>query len=106
MIKLLRILAVSLILPGGVGVAQAQSGVWTNDASSVWSVATNWLNGAVGNGIDATADFSTINITANRTNILDTSRTIGSLSIKASHKVVAGPEGRGDLPFENLNELN
>jgi fibronectin-binding autotransporter adhesin len=78
-IKLLCALVASLIW-GGISTAQAQSGTWTNDASSVWSATTNWLNGTVADGIDATADFSTINITANRTNILDTSRTIGNLS--------------------------
>src|ERR1041385_5690883 len=79
-IKLLCALVAILISSAGVDVARAQSGTWTNDASSVWSAATNWLSGTVANGTDATADFSTINITANRTNILDTSSTIGNLS--------------------------
>ena len=75
-IKILCALSLAL---GGIGAAQEQSGTWTNDASSVWSAATNWLNGTIADGTDAAGDFSTINITANRTNILDTSRTIGNL---------------------------
>lgn len=64
----------------GSSAANAANGTWTNDASSVWSTTANWLNGIVADGTDSTADFSTINISANRTNILDTSRTIGNLS--------------------------
>ena len=79
-IKLLCALVTSLVYLAGIGGSQAQTGTWTNDASSVWSAATNWLNGTVADGTDATADFSTINITANRTNLLDSSRTVGNLS--------------------------
>ena len=54
-------------------------GAWTNDASSVWSAATNWSGGVVANGTGSNANFSTINITADRTVTLDSSRTIGNL---------------------------
>src|SRR4051812_43459660 len=53
--------------------AHAANGTWTNDASSVWSAGTNWLDGIIGNGTDSTADFSTIAITTNRTVTLDSS---------------------------------
>ena len=64
---------------GTITVAAASSARWTNDASSIWSAATNWLNGAVANGTDATADFSTIHISADRTVTLDSPRNIGNL---------------------------
>ena len=58
---------------------RAASGTWTNDASGVWSAGANWLGGAIGDGTDATADFSTINITADRTVTLDSARSAGTL---------------------------
>ena len=57
----------------------ATSGTWSNDGSSVWSNPANWLSGAIANGTDATADFSTINISADRTVTLDSARSVGTL---------------------------
>ena len=57
----------------------ATNGVWITDGDGLWSTYTNWSNGAVGNGIGQTADFSTINITANRTVMLDSKRSLGTL---------------------------
>jgi autotransporter-associated beta strand protein len=57
----------------------AQSGTWNVDADGLWSSGANWMNGIVADGAGNTADFSTLNITADRTVTLDTSRTIGSL---------------------------
>ena len=54
-------------------------GTWTNDASGNWSGAANWGGGNIANGTSSNADFSYINITADRTVTLDTSRTIGNL---------------------------
>ena len=54
-------------------------GAWTNDASGNWSAAVNWSGGIVANGTSSNADFSTINITADRTVTLDSSRNIGNL---------------------------
>jgi autotransporter-associated beta strand protein len=55
------------------------SGVWTNNASGVWSTGNNWSGGAVANGVSRIADFSTIDITGNCTVTLDSARTIGRL---------------------------
>ena len=60
---------------------QAQSGVWTNDASGLWSAALNWTNGVMADGAGSTADFATVNLTADRVVTLDTSRTLGSLRL-------------------------
>ena len=57
----------------------ATNGVWITDGDGLWSAYANWSSGAVGNGIGQTADFSTINITANRTVTLDSKRSIGTL---------------------------
>ena len=59
--------------------AHAANGTWITDASSTWGTAANWLGGIIADGVDAIADFSTINITAARTVTLNTSRTIGTL---------------------------
>ncbi|HEX2852890.1 MAG TPA: Ig-like domain-containing protein, partial [Opitutaceae bacterium] len=58
------------------------SGVWIkDDADGVWSDAANWdpTRGGIANGATATADFSELDITENRTVHLDSSRTIGRL---------------------------
>jgi autotransporter-associated beta strand protein len=57
----------------------AQSGTWTNDASGNWDDPANWLDATVAEGTDAVADFSTLDITANRTVTLDGAHTVGAL---------------------------
>ncbi len=60
-------------------VATTTDGAWTADASGDWSDATKWSGGIIANAAGYTADFSTINITVDRTVTLDTSRSIGGL---------------------------
>ncbi len=55
------------------------SGTWIADTNDVWSQTNDWNGNAVANGANETADFSTINITADRTVTIDSSRTIGFL---------------------------
>jgi autotransporter-associated beta strand protein len=55
------------------------NGTWIADATSAWSTPSRWSGNIVATGAGRTADFSTINITANRTVVLDTPRTIGTL---------------------------
>jgi autotransporter-associated beta strand protein len=55
------------------------SGTWVSDASANWGDAPRWSGNIVATGAGQTANFSTINITGNRTVTLDTSRTIGTL---------------------------
>ena len=54
-------------------------GTWTNNASGNWSATGNWAGGNVADGAGSLADFSTVDLTASRTNTLDSSRTIGRL---------------------------
>jgi autotransporter-associated beta strand protein len=68
--------AVTLLL---APTTRAANGTWTNDASSVWSDSTSWLGGTLADGTDATADFSTIDITSDRTVTLDSARSAGTL---------------------------
>ena len=67
------LLALSL-LPAGAG-----DGRWAVDAAGNWSDTTKWAGGVVADGAGYTADFSTIDITGNRTVTLDSDRTIGTL---------------------------
>jgi autotransporter-associated beta strand protein len=72
-------------------------GTWTADASANWSETSRWLTGIVATGAGQTANFSTINITGNRTITLDTPRTIGNLKFGdasgAQTWTVAGTNG-------------
>ncbi len=76
-IRLTRFGCLAALAVGGAIRVQAQSGVWTNNAAGNWSDTTQWLNGIVASGAGATADFSTINITAARTVTLDQPFTVG-----------------------------
>ena len=58
------------------------SGTWTANADGSWDTAANWSGGVIanaGNGANFTADFSTLNITSNRTVSVDSSLSIGNL---------------------------
>ncbi len=70
--------ASALLVPTG---ARAVDGTWTLNDNGVWSAIANWNNGAgpVADGAGSTADFNSIDITADRTVSLDSPRTIGSL---------------------------
>ena len=68
-----------LLLLAGALSLHAASGTWTNDASGTWSDTTQWLGGTVADASGFTADFSTINLTANRTVTLDAAHTLTTL---------------------------
>ncbi|MFM2294196.1 MAG: hypothetical protein RLZZ350_609 [Verrucomicrobiota bacterium] len=55
------------------------NGAWTNDSSANWSDTNKWSGNTIASGAGSTADFSTINISGNRTVTLDSSRSIGAL---------------------------
>jgi autotransporter-associated beta strand protein len=52
---------------------------WTNGSGGSWQTGGNWAGGVIPGGIDATADFSTLNLTADATVTLDGAMTIGNL---------------------------
>jgi autotransporter-associated beta strand protein len=53
--------------------------IWTNILGGTWSTAGNWANNAVGTGVNVTADFNSVNLTADTTVTNDTALTIGNL---------------------------
>jgi len=59
--------------------AHAQSSVWVAPGSGSWPNALNWQGGVVADGSGNTADFSTVDLTADATVTLDGARTIGKL---------------------------
>ena len=63
--------------------AQAASGTWTQTTTGgLWSDIANWSSGAgpIADGSTFTADFSTIDITADNTVHLDSARTLSNLT--------------------------
>ena len=55
------------------------SGTWTNTVGGQWGTAGNWSGNIVATGTGSTANFNTLNITADTTVDLDSARTIGNL---------------------------
>jgi len=56
------------------------NGMWYVDGSGLWSDTSKWTRACVANGAGLTADFSTLDITADRTVTLDSSRSIGAMA--------------------------
>ncbi len=56
------------------------NGTWLPDADGSWGDVVNWSGAFPANGVGASANFSTVNITADRTITLDRTRAIGSLA--------------------------
>lgn len=55
--------------------------IWIDTTSGgLWSKPGNWTGGNIADGTGATADFSTLNITANNTVHLDSARAVGFLN--------------------------
>lgn len=72
-------IAAVAVLAGAMA-AHAADGTWTNTTSGgLWSGGGNWSGGTVADGASFTADFNTIDITADNTVHLDSSRTLGTL---------------------------
>ena len=66
---------VTVALPNNI----FNAGTWNTDASGIWSDTTKWSGSVAADGAGSTADFSTVNISANRAVTLDASRSIGTL---------------------------
>jgi autotransporter-associated beta strand protein len=62
-----------------IGSLVSGNGTWSTDADGSWSDGAKWSSGAVADGAGNTADFSTLNLSSNRTVALDSSRVIGTL---------------------------
>jgi len=77
--NLARIVSTLVAIVLATGTVSAQSGSWTVDASGLWSNTANWSAGIMASGTSNTANFNTVNLTADRTVSLDSARTIGSI---------------------------
>ena len=58
----------------------AGNGTWTSTTTGLWSEGANWSGGTVADGSGYTANFGTIDTTADVTVHLDSARTIGNLT--------------------------
>lgn len=76
-LPVLKLAALSFALLASGSQMKAQT--WTVDANGTWSNGLNWLGGSPADAVDAIADFSTLDILANRTVTLDGPRTVGQL---------------------------
>ncbi len=74
-----RALLGSIIACLAVEPARATDGIWnTTVTNSLWSASGSWFPD-IADGAGSTADFNTLNLTADTTARLDSSRTIGNL---------------------------
>jgi fibronectin-binding autotransporter adhesin len=97
-------LAVVTVTMCGLSALSAQTnGTWSVNASGDWNSAANWTSSQVASGAGAIADFSTLNIDADRTVNLDAPVTIGALTTgdltTASHNWIFS--GGGLLTLNN-----
>ncbi len=74
-----RLLTGFLLLSLGIApAALAANGKWNKDANGNWSLASNWTNNQIANGVAAVANME-FNFTAARTTTLDMPATVGRL---------------------------
>ena len=79
------------------------NGTFTSLAGGSWPTTGNWSGGVFANGIGKTADFSTLNLTADATVTLDGARTIGNLTFgdtTASHNWILNTGTAGPLTLD------
>ena len=57
----------------------ANDGIWINPSGGSWATTGNWAGNTIAEGVENTADFSTLNPTADTTVTLDAARSIGNL---------------------------
>lgn len=90
---------------------------WTNAGGGIWSTGTNWNGGSA--PVDgSTTDFSTLDITADRTVTLDSSRSIGALNFgdtsgtqnwtlaSSGGSILTLDTGNGGVPAITVNQNN
>lgn len=79
-IRILALLAIGTAVHVEGRVALAVNGTWTNAAGGNWSLDTNWAGGTVADSTDGTANFSTLDLTADAIVTVDVARTIGNMT--------------------------
>ncbi len=86
--------------------APVTNGVWIATGGGSWTNATKWSNAAIANGISRTANFATLNLTANATVTLDGPRLVGSLlfaDTTPTHNWILNPGAAGRLTLDVTN---
>src|ERR1700686_1014948 len=79
------------------------TGTWAVDNSGTWSNPANWASNLVPDGAGSFADFSQVDLTANRTVTLDVSRTVGKLTIgdtNGTHSYTLDASAGATLTFD------
>ncbi|MFD0893892.1 tandem-95 repeat protein [Luteolibacter ambystomatis] len=82
------------------------NGTWTNANGGSWPTVANWSGEVMANGPGRTADFSTLNLTANATVTFDGARKIGTLifgDTTPSHDWTLNPGSGGTLTLSTLS---
>jgi len=95
---------VGLLAFGAVGTAStalAVNGVWIGTGNSTWSNTANWQGGFIADGVGATATFTNGGLGGNRTFTVDSTRTLGTLTVGENKSVHIGTSGGAVLIFDN-----
>ena len=74
----------------GASTVHAADGTWTNTSGGLWSNTANWSGGTIANGSGFTANFNTLNITADTSVSLDGDRTLTNLIFGDTTPATAG----------------
>ena len=86
LVPCLAILVSAVSLPD----AHAANGTWTQNATgSLWSTTTNWSGSTVADGSGFTANFNTLDLTADNTVRLDSDRTLTNLTFGDTNTATA-----------------
>lgn len=84
---------------------RATDGIWNTNASSNWGTPGNWVSSQIADGVGSIADFSQVNLTANRTiTINNDPRVVGTLVYgdpTPSHGYSMNSSGGATLTFDN-----
>ena len=89
-----------------VTIVPANDGVWITAAGGSWTNTANWSGGVTATGPGKTANFGTLNITANATVTLDGARSIGQLNFAdttPSHNWTVNTGSGGPLTLDVLS---
>ena len=72
---------ITVVVGGMTATATVEVGnaVWTLNGTGSWPTTSDWNNSIVASGVNVTADFSTLNITSNKTVSLNGAQTVGNL---------------------------
>jgi autotransporter-associated beta strand protein len=92
--------AAGLFSQSSFAITVIASPTWTNATGGNWQTSSNWLGGIVGNGNGLTANFSSLNLSAQANVSLNEVRTLGHLlfgDTVASHNWVLNPGSAGSL---------